>query len=201
MQFDGVQEFRKPSPDTEVVSSESDEEDGRTPEELVESGIEQIHTDLAADLLEQVRGCSPQFFERLVIDVLVRMGYGGSREDAGRAVGRSGDGGIDGIINEDRLGLDTIYVQAKRWEGTVGRPVVQAFAGSLEGFRAKKGVLISTSDFAQPARDYVRHIEKRIVLIDGNTLARLMIEHDVGVTPVATYHVKKIDGDYFDPTL
>ncbi|WP_253895345.1 restriction endonuclease [Corallococcus exercitus] len=125
------------------------------------------------------------------------MGYGGSRKDAGQAVGQSGDEGIDGIIKEDRLGLDVVYIQAKRWNNTVGRPVVQAFAGSLEGQRARKGVLITTSDFSREARDYVKHIEKKIVLIDGGELAKLMIDSGVGVTEVATYTVKRLDLDYF----
>jgi restriction system protein len=122
---------------------------------------------LVVEVLEAVKKASPSFFEQVVIDLLVRMGYGGSAEDAGRAVGRAGDGGIDGIIKEDKLGLDVVYVQAKRWAGSVGRPVVQAFAGCLEGVRAKKGVLITTSFFTPDALDYVQKIEKRIVLIDG----------------------------------
>ncbi len=126
------------------------------------------------------------------------MGYGGSRQDAGQAVGRSGDGGIDGIIKEDRLGLDGIYVQAKRWEASVGRPVVQAFAGSLEGHRARKGVLITTSDFTADARDYVTRIEKRIVLLSGPELADLMVEHGVGVTEIRSSTLKRRDSDYFD---
>ena len=132
------------------------------------------------------------------MDLLVAMGYGGSRQDAGRAVGGSGDGGIDGIIKEDRLGLDAVYVQAKRWEATVGRPVVQAFAGSLEGHRARKGVLITTSDFSADAQDYITRIEKRIVLINGAQLAELLIEYGIGVTNVAAYTLKRIDGDFFD---
>ena len=133
-----------------------------------------------------------------MVDLFVAMGYGGSRQDAGRAVGKSGDGGIDGIIKEDRLGLDAVYVQAKRWESTVGRPVVQAFAGSLEGHRARKGVLITTSDFSAEARDYVTRIEKRIVLVGGGELAELMVEHGIGVTAVAQYTLKRLDGDYFE---
>ncbi len=126
------------------------------------------------------------------------MGYGGSVEDAGKAVGKSGDGGIDGIIKEDKLGLDFVAVQAKRWKDVVGRPVVQAFAGSLEGFRARKGVLITTSWFSEEAKQYVKNIGKRIVLIDGKQLADLMIEHDVGVTVSQTYRVKRLDSDYFE---
>jgi restriction system protein len=133
-----------------------------------------------------------------VIDLLVAMGYGGSVEDAGQAVGRSGDGGIDGIIKEDKLGLDVVYVQAKRWANAVGRPVVQAFAGSLEGVRARKGVLLTTSYFSQDALEYVRMIEKRIVLVDGKRLADLMIDHNIGVNVAHTYNVKRLDSDYFD---
>ncbi len=129
--------------------------------------------------------------------MLVRMGYGGSHKDAGEAIGKSGDGGIDGIIKEDKLGLDAIYVQAKRWENSVGSPVVHSFSGSLDGQRAKKGILITTSQFTQDAKEYVQKIEKKIVLIDGKTLAQLMIDHNVGVTEVTSYTIKKIDSDYF----
>lgn len=141
---------------------------------------------------------SPAFFESLVVHLLVAMGYGGSVQDAGKAVGRSGDGGIDGIIKEDKLGLDAVYVQAKRWTGPVGRPVVQAFAGSLEGARARKGVLITTSTFTQDALDYVQRIEKRIILLNGTQLADLMIDHDIGVTVSQVYQIKRLDSDYFE---
>lgn len=170
----------------------------RTPEELLEQGYALHRDSLATELLARVKACSPTFFEQLVIDLLVAMGYGGSRKDAGQAVGRSGDGGIDGIIKEDRLGLDTVCVQAKRWEAPVGRPVVQAFAGSLEGYRARKGVLITTSDFTADAREYVKRIEKRVVLINGAQLAELMIEHSIGVTDVRTFTLKRLDSDYFE---
>ncbi|HEY3244186.1 MAG TPA: restriction endonuclease, partial [Phycisphaerae bacterium] len=152
---------------------------------------------VAQDLLERVKRCSPTFFEKLVVDLLVAMGYGGSRKDAGQAVGSARDGGIDGIIKEDRLGLDAVYLQAKRWDAAVGRPTVQAFAGSLEGHRARKGVLITTSAFTSDAREYVERIEKKIVLIDGEQLAQLMIDYDVGVTEAVVYKVKKPDADYF----
>jgi len=125
------------------------------------------------------------------------MGYGGSRKEAGKAIGRSGDEGIDGIINEDRLGLDVIYVQAKRWQATVGRPEIQKFAGALQGHRAKKGVFITTSDFSREAGEYVAKIDSKIVLIDGEQLAQLMIDHNVGVTPITSYETKKVDSDYF----
>lgn len=170
----------------------------QTPEEQLAKAYKMLRDSLANDLLEAVRKASPTFFEELVIDLLVAMGYGGSIEDAGRAVGKSGDGGIDGIIKEDKLGLDVVYVQAKRWTNPVGRPVVQAFAGSLEGVRARKGVLITTSSFSQDALDYVQRIEKRIVLIDGQQLADLMIDHDIGVNVVQTYKIKRLDSDYFE---
>jgi restriction system protein len=125
------------------------------------------------------------------------MGYGGTRQDAGRAIGRSGDEGIDGVIHEDRLGLDMIYLQAKRWEGVVGRPEIQKFVGALQGQRAKKGVFITTSDFTKEAVEYVRHIDNKVVLINGSFLASLMIDHNVGVSLAATYEIKKIDSDYF----
>ncbi len=179
--------------DVETESESLDE----TPEETLEASYQDLRRNLAQELLDRVKKCSPRFFESLVVDLLVAMGYGGSRKDAGQAVGQSGDGGIDGIIKEDKLGLDVVYIQAKRWEGTVGRPVVQAFAGSLEGQRARKGVLITTSQFSQDAKDYVSRIEKKIVLIDGEQLAQLMIDHGIGVAEVATYTVKKMDLDYF----
>jgi restriction system protein len=134
-------------------------------------------------------------FERLVVDLLVKMGYGGTRADAGRAIGKSGDEGIDGIIKEDRLGLDIIYIQAKRWENTVGRPEIQKFAGALQGQRARKGIF-----FSREALDYVARIETKLVLIDGEQLAELLIDHGVGVTPVANYEIKRVDSDYFTDT-
>ncbi len=133
-----------------------------------------------------------------MVDLLVKMGYGGNRQDAGKALGKSGDGGIDGIINEDRLGLDVIYIQAKRWEGSVGRPEIQKVAGALQGQRAKKGVFITTSSFTKEAKEYASLIESKIILIDGEHLSRLMVEHNVGVSTVGRYEVKKLDSDYFD---
>ena len=153
---------------------------------------------LEAEILAAVKDASPSFFERLVVDLLVKMGYGGNRQDAGKALGKSGDGGIDGIINEDRLGLDVIYIQAKRWEGTVGRPEIQKFAGALQGQRARKGVFITTSGFSREAREYAAMIESKLILIDGDYLARLMAEHGVGVSTVGLYPVKRLDSDYFD---
>ncbi len=169
----------------------------KTPDEILEASYQKLRAALADELLEQLKSCSPTFFERLVVDLLVAMGYGGSLADAGQAIGRTGDGGIDGIIKEDKLGLDVVCIQAKRWENTVGRPIVQAFAGSMEGVRARKGVLITTSGFSKEAEDYIGRIERKIVLIDGTRLAELMIDHNIGVTTARTYAVKKIDIDYF----
>lgn len=194
-----LDEFRKrrgdkKSPSESTARRAVDE----TPEESLERVYDELHDALAGELLERIKAAPPQFFERLVVELLVKMGYGGTLKDAGSAIGRSGDGGVDGIIKEDRLGLDAVYIQAKRWDSSVGRPVVQGFAGSLEGHRARKGVLITTSSFTRDAQDYVDRIEKRIVLIDGPTLADLLIEHGVGVTTAATFDLKKIDADYFD---
>jgi restriction system protein len=169
----------------------------RTPEEILEASYQGLRAALADDLLEQVKTCSPQFFERLVVDLLLAMGYGGSLADAGQTIGKTGDGGIDGIIKEDKLGLDVVCIQAKRWENTVGRPVVQAFAGSMDAYKAKKGVLITTAAFSKEATEFIKQIDKKIVLIDGRQLAQLMIDYEIGVTAARTYTVKKIDQDYF----
>ncbi|WP_010583956.1 restriction endonuclease [Schlesneria paludicola] len=179
-------------------SSSSAPDQSSTPEESIDTGYRELNAALADELLEKVRNCSPRFFEQLVVDLLVAMGYGGSLKDAGQAIGKSGDGGIDGMIKEDKLGLDVVCVQAKRWNQTVGRPEVQAFAGSMEGVRAKKGVLITTSSFSKEAQDYIQRIERKIVLLDGKTLTNLMIEHGVGVEMVRTYVIRKINFDYFE---
>lgn len=168
-----------------------------SPEEQIESAHDQLNKALAAELLARIKSALPVFFERLVVELLLKMGYGGSRQDAGRAIGRSGDGGIDGIINEDRLGLDSIYLQAKRWENPVGRPEIQKFAGALAEHRAKKGVFITTSAFTKEALASATKHDARIVLIDGEKLATLMIDHGLGVTLEATYEVKRTDSDYF----
>jgi restriction system protein len=170
----------------------------QTPEDQLATAYGRLRKALEFELLEQVKSSSPTFFERLVIDLLVRMGYGGSRQDAGRAIGKSGDGGIDGIIKEDRLGLDVIYVQAKRWEGVVGRPEIQKFAGALQGQRANKGIFITTSMYTREATEYVNLISTKIILMGGEELARLMVDHDVGVSTVGMYEMKKIDVDYFE---
>lgn len=169
-----------------------------TPEDDLAAAYGRIRENLEVDLLDQVKGASPGFFERLVVDLLVAMGYGGSRQDAGRAIGKSGDEGIDGIIKEDKLGLDTIYIQAKRWEAVVGRPEIQKFAGALQGHRATKGVFITTSSYSREAVDYAGRISTKIILIGGRELTQLMIDHDVGVSAIGRYELKKIDTDYFE---
>jgi restriction system protein len=169
-----------------------------TPEERLATAYKTLRANLQVDLIEQVKSASPSFFERLVVDLLLAMGYGGSRQDAGRAIGKSGDGGIDGIIKEDKLGLDVIYIQAKRWEGTVGRPEVQKFAGALQGHRAPKGVFITTSSFTREAEDYANALNTKVILINGAVLTDLMIDHNVGVATTGTYELKRVDADYFE---
>ncbi len=174
-------------------------EERKTPEELIAEGATALRRDLAQDLLAKVLECSPTFFEALVVELLVKMGYGGSRADAGERVGRSGDSGIDGLVKEDRLGLDVIYLQAKRWtDKPVGRPDIQQFVGALQGQRARKGIFITTSTFSEEARRYTGSIESKVVLIDGQRLAELMIDFEVGVTAVSNYQIKRIDSDYFN---
>ncbi|MBI2783234.1 MAG: restriction endonuclease [Gammaproteobacteria bacterium] len=170
----------------------------QTPEEALELAHQTLRRSLAQDILGRILSCSPGFFERLVVELLVKMGYGGSRRDAGERIGQSGDGGIDGIIKEDRLGLDTIYLQAKRWQGSVGRPEIQKFVGALQGQRAKKGVFITTSSYTAEAIDYASRIDTKVVLIDGQLLADLMMDFDVGVSVSASYIIKRIDSDYFE---
>ncbi len=168
-----------------------------TPEELLESGYRQVRSSLAVDLLAQVKNASPSFFERMVVDLLLNMGYGGTREDAGQVVGKSGDGGIDGIIKEDRLGLDVIYIQAKRWEGDIGSSEIRNFIGALSVHKAEKGVFITTSGFNKNARETAAKVNSKIVLIDGPMLAELMIDFGLGVSSVNTYEIKRIDSDFF----
>jgi len=179
------------SPATEAITE-------RPPIESVELGYQALREELAADIQEKIGACSPAFFERLVVELLVKMGYGGSLRDAAQVVGKSGDGGIDGIIKEDKLGLDAIYIQAKRWnEKTVGRPDVQQFAGALAGNKASKGIYITTSSFTKEAFEFVKSVGTKIVLVDGTQLAELMIDHNVGVSIAQSYEVKRIDSDYF----
>jgi restriction system protein len=194
-QFPEYLDFKKYKKETE---SETEENEMSTPQERLESSYLELRAQLSHDLLDRVIKSNPTFFEKLVVKLLVKLGYGGSIVDAGQAIGRSGDDGIDGIIKEDKLGLDVVNIQAKRWEKrTVGRPEIQAFAGSLEGQRSKKGVFITTSKFTSDAQDYVKRIEKKIVLIDGEQLTQLMIDNGVGVSEESRYIINKIDEDFF----
>jgi len=181
----------------EQESDQTEEQEKKTPEEQLEEAYETLRVNLAAELVLQLKAASPNFFEKVVVEVLVKMGYGGSRKDAGQAIGQSGDEGIDGIIKEDRLGLDIIYIQAKKWANTISRPEIQKFAGALQGKRARKGIFITTSDFSQSAQDFVASIDSKIILIDGQQLAQHMIEFGVGVTTEASYELKRLDSDYF----
>jgi len=186
------------APESKVTSDIST----ATPSEALEAAYENLRDELSDELLSRLKKISPAFFERIVVELLVKMGYGGSRADAGKAIGRSGDGGIDGIIKEDKLGLDVVYIQAKRWDNNpVGRPDVMQFAGALQAQRANKGIFITTSRFTDDARSYVSQIGSKIVLIDGEQLSSLMIEHDVGVSTVSLYPVKKVDSDYFEESI
>lgn len=197
--FPELADFRRVSQPVDATSNGDTavEAISQTPREVLETSYQVLRRELAQELLEQIKKRPAIFFEQLVVDLLVAMGYGGSRKEAGERVGRSGDGGIDGIIKEDKLGLDYVYIQAKRWERTVGRPEVQGFAGALDEQKARKGVMISTASFSQDARRYVERIEKKIVLIDGEQLTQLMIDYNVGVAEEQTYTVKKVDLDYF----
>lgn len=169
-----------------------------TPEDAMADAYTKLRMELESELLSSVKAISPSFFEQIVIDLLVKMGYGGNRQDAAKAVGQSGDEGIDGIINEDLLGLDVVYIQAKRWENTVSRPELQKFTGALAGKQARKGIFITTSTFTSGAVEYVAKIDPRIVLIDGERLTKLMVDNNVGVSTVGNYEIKKVDSDYFD---
>ena len=193
-------EFRQASKKdrtVEVTSSSSNEQSSTTPEESLEQAYQQLRDEVANELLHLIKSNSADFFEKLVVHVLVEMGYGGSVKEAGTATRRTADEGIDGIIKEDRLGLDAIYLQAKRWEAPVGRPEIQKFVGALHGQRAKKGVFITTSRFSGEAINYAAQIDPKVVLIDGNDLVELMIDFDVGVSRASVYEVKKVDTDFF----
>jgi restriction system protein len=190
-------EFQSIKRDKGGEESIVEDKERHTPGETIEAAYRRLRQELTADLLQAVKKSSPAFFEKLVVDLLLAMGYGGSRRDAGEAVGKSGDEGVDGIIKEDRLGLDVVYIQAKKWEDPVSRPEIQKFAGALQGQRAKKGVFITTSSFTKDAIEYCSRIENKIVLIDGETLAELMIDHNIGTTSGASYVIKKLDNDYF----
>lgn len=200
--FPEFQEFTRVKKQNETISVDDHcqaNEEEQTPEELLENSYQEIRQSLATDLLSILRKLSPVAFERLVVELLVKMGYGGSIKDAGKAVGKSGDEGIDGIIKEDRLGLDIIYIQAKRWadNNAVGRPEIQKFVGALAGQGAKKGIFITTSYFTKEALEYAPRNEIKIVLIDGDELGQLMIDYNLGVSTQKIYEIKRIDHDYF----
>lgn len=187
------------NPNKDMHLSEEDEEViiEKTPDEIIALGVSQINNELSSLLISQIQNCSPYFFEQIVIDLLLKMGYGGTDIDNGEVTSKSGDEGIDGIIKEDKLGLDKIYIQAKKWENTIGRPEIQKFVGALQGKRAKKGIFITTSNFSKEALEYANNLDVVIVLIDGNKLTSLMIENDLGVTVKDTLKIRKIDTDYF----
>jgi restriction system protein len=197
-QFPEFLEFKTPRHD-KPENATATEALALDPEEAIENGYQALRTSVENDLLSRLKAGSPDFFEQLVVDLLLKMGYGGSRKEAGRAIGRSGDEGIDGVIDEDVLGLDVVYVQAKRWsDQPVSRHHIQQFVGALQGRRARKGVFITTSTFAQSAREYIKTIENRVVLIDGETLAGMLFDHGVGVSDGKSYTLKRIDSDYFE---
>lgn len=185
------------SPSGKAPTSNQDANEDLPPLERLGDAYNEYRESLASDLLDLIMQSPPDFFERLVVEVLVAMGYGGTLKDAGQAVGKSGDGGIDGVIKEDRLGLEFIYIQAKRWDGTIQRPQLQAFAGALMERNARKGVFITTSDFSSGAKSFASSISTNIVLINGEELADLMIEYGVGVIDEQTYRVKRVDPEYF----
>jgi restriction system protein len=200
-QFPEFQDFRQRHDSPEPLNVLSADVEAESPEEALEAAHLKMRAGLAAELLAKVKDNSPQFFERLVVELLKKMGYGNYRPDAGQATGKSGDEGIDGVINEDRLGLDTVYLQAKKWEGKVGRPEIQKFVGALHGKRARKGVFLTTGSFSEEARSYVEHIDPKVVLIDGVRLVELMIECDIGVSSAQLFVVKKVDSDFFEEDL
>lgn len=197
-EFVEFQSIKKNTKDNEISNNSVFDSADQTPEESLEYAYQKLHSELSKELLTIIKSCSPDFFEKLVIDLLITMGYGGSRKEAGQAMGKSGDGGIDGIINEDKLGLDVIYLQAKRWENTVPVKEIRDFTGALASKKAKKGIFITTSDFPKSVYEFVGQVEYKIILIDGERLANLMIDHNVGLSIVNTYQVKTIDSDYFE---
>lgn len=200
MQFEEFKKWKEVVKQSRLSKSKSKPEVSEyTPEENLQVAYSQLREKLAAELLQEIMDSPPEFFERLVVDLLRKMNYGGSGQEVGEAIGRSGDEGVDGVIKQDPLGLEVIYIQAKRWskESDVGRPEIQKFAGALQGKKARKGVFITTTNFTRVAKEYVGNIDTKIVLIDGTRLAELMIDYGVGVTTEETYKLKRIDSDYF----
>jgi restriction system protein len=196
-QFEEFEDFRRAKSGKAGSSDDLGAADSQTPEERITAAYRELRSALAGELIERVQDQTAEFFEQLVLDVLHAMGYGGSREEDSERLGRTGDEGVDGVIREDRLGLDAIYIQAKKWTGTVGRPEIQKFVGALQGQKATKGVFIATSSFSPDAIAYAEKVTPRVILIDGQELAQLMMEHDVGVSTSHTYRLKRLDLDYF----
>lgn len=199
MKFPEFQEFRKVGQVDKEKEKIEDISEQLPPEESIEFAYQEIRAGLADDLLDYVLKCSPAFFEKLVVELLVSMGYGGSQENAARAVGKSGDDGIDGIIDEDKLGLDSIYIQAKRYQkdARIGAHFIRNFIGALQGCKATKGVFLTTAGFTKDALDFVSKVQSRVVLIDGQKLANLMIDYGIGVSTRMNYEIKQLDTDYF----
>jgi restriction system protein len=200
-QFPEFVEFstaKKSTADGSVAELDGQEASNGTPEETLAAGYLKLRKQIESDLLARVKECAPEFFERLVVTLLTTMGYGGSLADAGRAIGKAGDGGVDGVIKEDKLGLDLLYIQAKRWDDTtVGSPEIQKFVGALYGKKAKKGIFITSSTFSKAAIDYAAGLESKIILLDGAQLTEFMFDYGVGVSTVNSYAVKRIDSDFF----
>ena len=193
-----IAKMKKQTPEPGVPQSEDFTEQDQPPDEQIESAFLRLNNSLASELQDHMSKMDPFRFEQLVVDLLFAMGYGGSREEAAKVTKKSNDEGIDGVINEDRLGLDVIYIQAKRWQSSVGRKEIQSFVGALAGQQANKGVFITTGDFVQTAIDYAKSIPQKVILINGARLAELMIEHNIGVTTSRTISLKRIDSDYFE---
>jgi len=198
--FSEFMDFQAPKkPGKEDSSVDLQDESSETPEELLASGYLKLRKQLESDVLDRVKSCTPEFFERMVVRLLTTMGYGGSLADAGKAIGKSGDGGIDGVIKEDKLGLDLLFIQAKKWDDTiVGRPEIQKFVGALYGRKAKKGIFITTSSFSKDAKGYAEGLDSRVILIDGRQLAELMFDYGIGVSTANSYVVKRVDSDFFE---
>lgn len=196
-EYEAARDKHKENRRQQESSSGPEEQETKTPAEQLEYAYQTLRENLASEIIAQLKSASPVFFEKVVVEVLVKMGYGGSRKDAGQAIGRSGDEGIDGIIKEDRLGLDIIYIQAKKWEDPISRPEIQKFAGALQGKRARKGIFITTSRFCDTAKEFAANIDNKIILIDGQQLAQFMIDFGVGVATDAVYELKRLDSDYF----
>ena len=198
-QFECFSQNRNPGKNKKLEIDDTEQENSeKTPDELFELSYTQIINNLKVQLKQKINDCSPYFFEQIVLDLLLKMGYGGSETDSGELTQKSSDEGIDGIIKEDKLGLDKIYIQAKKWENTVGRPEIQKFAGALQGKRAKKGVFITTSDFSKDAYEFVKNLDSAVILIDGEKLAQYMVENELGITLKQSFKIYSIDNDYFE---